>query len=564
MPSLREWLTRKQRETRRGRAEMLLAERAALWGAKQESRHLPGWWEWLNLLLWTRSRKRTPPQRRMLRAGTRRHLLQAAVLVLAAALFGWVLAEVYRGPVKADHLVRRRCATADIDGWTRSSRSWPPAAALGRPGPKLRALVAAESSSEKERLHASLALLPVDPEQVAFLERQLLEVGPDEALVIAGHLKETDHRRDVALRLRDLLQTERRPGRRFRAACALAFLDPDRDWARWSDEVALGLVKEHPGQRDEVVALSLYGSRLVLRSLQQKVLLDFDPRRPEIRASPGCRSRDGGLSGAAEASLWKARCDSILETEGTPYETLNEWFMARGREAADLLKVELDRLSPADPAARGNRPSGATPGPCGRALLQLEDWDSRRGSLDVSETHPGRPHLAFVAGRPEDPRLHILRSYLIHRFARVGVNPDVLLPHYAAEEDDSARRACLLSLGEFDRDQLPLAVREPLVDRLRQTYREIRTRESIPRWTGCSAPGGATANNSGEIDQDLATGKPEDSAMVRDGPSGAYPGRDHGPAVFTMGSPGTSQTAARRKRHTAGTSRGPLPSPPRR
>ena len=39
--SLRDWLTRKQRETRRGRAELRLAERAAFWDAKPENRHLP-------------------------------------------------------------------------------------------------------------------------------------------------------------------------------------------------------------------------------------------------------------------------------------------------------------------------------------------------------------------------------------------------------------------------------------------------------------------------------------------------------------------------------------------
>jgi len=39
--SLRDWLTRKQRETRRGRAELRLAERAALWSAKPENRRLP-------------------------------------------------------------------------------------------------------------------------------------------------------------------------------------------------------------------------------------------------------------------------------------------------------------------------------------------------------------------------------------------------------------------------------------------------------------------------------------------------------------------------------------------
>ena len=38
VPSLREWLTRKQKENRRGRAEMRLAERAGVWNAKPERR----------------------------------------------------------------------------------------------------------------------------------------------------------------------------------------------------------------------------------------------------------------------------------------------------------------------------------------------------------------------------------------------------------------------------------------------------------------------------------------------------------------------------------------------
>ena len=47
--SLREWLTRKQKETRRGRAELKLAERSGLWNAKPENRHLPTLWEWLGI-----------------------------------------------------------------------------------------------------------------------------------------------------------------------------------------------------------------------------------------------------------------------------------------------------------------------------------------------------------------------------------------------------------------------------------------------------------------------------------------------------------------------------------
>src|SRR5262249_28864969 len=63
VPSLREWLTRKQKETRRGRAELRLAERAAFWNARPESRHLPGWWEWAGIRLLTRPKDWTPPQR---------------------------------------------------------------------------------------------------------------------------------------------------------------------------------------------------------------------------------------------------------------------------------------------------------------------------------------------------------------------------------------------------------------------------------------------------------------------------------------------------------------------
>jgi hypothetical protein len=60
--SLRAWLTRKQKETWEGRAELRMAERAAAWNAKPAHRHLPAWWEWLNILLFTRSKDWTPSQ----------------------------------------------------------------------------------------------------------------------------------------------------------------------------------------------------------------------------------------------------------------------------------------------------------------------------------------------------------------------------------------------------------------------------------------------------------------------------------------------------------------------
>ena len=65
--SLRDSLTRKQRETRRGRTELRLAERAALWQAKPENRHLPSAWEYLMAVWLVPAKSRTAVQQTMLR-----------------------------------------------------------------------------------------------------------------------------------------------------------------------------------------------------------------------------------------------------------------------------------------------------------------------------------------------------------------------------------------------------------------------------------------------------------------------------------------------------------------
>ena len=100
--SLRDWLTRKQKETRRGRAELKLAERSGLWNAKPENRHLPTLWEWLGIRTLTDRRRWTDPQRAMMQRASRFHrsrLTIAAVLVgliTAAGFYTWNRVERYQ------------------------------------------------------------------------------------------------------------------------------------------------------------------------------------------------------------------------------------------------------------------------------------------------------------------------------------------------------------------------------------------------------------------------------------------------------------------------------------
>jgi len=65
-----------------------------------------------------------------------------------------------------------------------------------------------------------------------------------------------------------------------------------------------------------------------------------------------------------------------------------------------------------------------------------------------------------------------LRTYLIHDFAPMGVDPQLLIARLRVEKDVSVRRALILSLGEFNDEQLPVIQRSPLVVMLLRSYRE--------------------------------------------------------------------------------------------
>jgi PAS domain-containing protein len=89
VPSLHAWLTQQQRETRRGRAELYLVERAAAWATRHERRQLPTLGEWLSIRFFTRSRDWTASQRDLMRQATRLHGLSALIFSAAALLLAW-------------------------------------------------------------------------------------------------------------------------------------------------------------------------------------------------------------------------------------------------------------------------------------------------------------------------------------------------------------------------------------------------------------------------------------------------------------------------------------------
>jgi hypothetical protein len=229
VPSLREWLTRKQKETRRGRAELLLADRASVWSARPENRQLPSLWQWLQIRRLTRKKTWTPPQRKMMRRAGRYHAIRALVVAVCLSLLGWGAYESH-GSLQA-HALRGRLLDAD----THEVPTIVQDMALYRRwlDPLLHdAYAEAEKDNDRRKqLHASLALLPVDRAQVRYLYGRLLDAEPAEVPVIRDAL--APHQQGLLDKLWAVAEAPEKgkESQRLRAASALAKFDAEGE--RW-------------------------------------------------------------------------------------------------------------------------------------------------------------------------------------------------------------------------------------------------------------------------------------------------------------------------------------------
>ena len=240
--SLRDWLTRKQRDTRRGRAELRLAERSASWNAKPENRHLPSVLEWANVRILTKKRNWTEPERRMMRRarlvhGVRTFLILAVLCVgiFAIGRLQYRIVE-YQQSTQAEALVQRLLdadtpQVPNIVGDLRRYRHWV--------DPSLRSELEKRPNDSRQKLNASLALLPVDATQVDYLFNRLLTSRTSELPVLRESLK--THRTTLTPKLWTILESAQPDDASLLpAASALASYDPKN--AKW--EVVVGKVAQ--------------------------------------------------------------------------------------------------------------------------------------------------------------------------------------------------------------------------------------------------------------------------------------------------------------------------------
>jgi eukaryotic-like serine/threonine-protein kinase len=206
VPSLREWLTRKQKESRRRRVELLLVERVAAWTAKPENWHLPSVWEWGTIRALTAKRSWTAPQRQMMGKAGQYHAVRGAVIAVLLAVVGLTVWEGF-GRIQARNLRDRllvsttRDVPAVVDEMGRYRRWVNPLLVDAD-------LEAKANKDARKELHISLALLPVDSARLEYLYGRLLKAEPQEIIVIRAALE--PRQQDLTQRLWTIVENRSR------------------------------------------------------------------------------------------------------------------------------------------------------------------------------------------------------------------------------------------------------------------------------------------------------------------------------------------------------------------
>jgi serine/threonine protein kinase/formylglycine-generating enzyme required for sulfatase activity len=439
--ALRAWLTRKQKETWSGRAELRLAERAAIWTNRPENRHLPAWWEWLTIRCFTRRREWTATQQCMMGKATRYFTARFSLIACALVLAGWALFEglMYWTATNMVEVIE----SADTTELSRYL-NFPDHMVEGHLTTLLRTMYAKSEPGSKPRLHAGLILVKRDASLVPELYDRMLHAEAYEFPVIREALR--SHQQDLTERLWVVLEeADNDRGQRFRAACVLAAYAPeDPRWEKVGGDVAAELVTQNTLVADKWVA--------ALRPVRTKLLVPLSSLFRDTKRRETERSLATDILADYAADRLELLADLLLDADEKQFAVLYPKLKEHGDQGLTLLLHEVDKQLSLDAQAEAKEQLARRKANAAVALLKMgrlrEVWPLLKHSPDPT-----------------------VRSYLLHRLGPLGADARTVVQRLEEETDVTIRRALLLSLGEFcDKALVPLE-RDQLLDKLRNWYR---------------------------------------------------------------------------------------------
>jgi serine/threonine protein kinase len=488
VPSLREWLTRKQRETKKGRAELKLAERAAAWSAKQESKQLPTLVEWLQIRRLTEPAKWRPNEKAVMRVSTRHHLRRVAMgtsLAVLLALGSWFTWHEVRVSGLVDTLLKAEPAgLPEIVNQLHAS----PWAASRYLAPHLSS-EATTPDQQRSRLHARLASVARDPSLIEPLTEELLTAKVNYVLPIRQLLRPSSEK--ITATLQTLLHDDKAdPQRRFRAALALADYASPFYQELWTEPTRRFVVEQLVASNAEYQPVL----REALRPIESLLLSDLERVFSDSAASDGQRLSAANAI-ADYAANDRARLTQLL-TLATPeqHEVLYPLVttFSSAESIAQLAQVAAT-LPPEDLGSVARIAYGQRRANAAVTMLKLGEQEKVLPVFDWTDD-PEAMTQFIVRCKPRGITIDTLLDLLetITRSASEGSSPtssdtsngsqvgEVLATRFSASSLRSAfanaldwnraRYALLLAIGEYAATDIPTSRREVLVKQLADWY----------------------------------------------------------------------------------------------
>jgi serine/threonine protein kinase len=480
VPSLREWLTRKQRETKKGRAELKLAERAAAWGVNKESKQLPTFVEWFQIRRLTEPAKWKAGEKSVMQQATRHHLQRmamstAAVVLACGGWFAWHEVARRQEATRIAGLVDTltNAEPSQIPGIVKQLNANPQVAQVAEEylTPKLSA-DGKTPGEQRARLHARLASVARDPSLVDPLVEELLTGKESYVLPIRQLLRPSAAK--VIESLQSLLQDEKAdPKRRFRAALALADYVPPSDEATWSESHRTFVAKELVSSNAEFQPIL----REALRPIQDQLLSDLERIFGDSAASEAQRL------GAANSLADYAANDLVrltqLLTVATPEQHAVLYPLVSAVPSPETLSQLSEVAATPPPEDLGSVPRiayGQRRANAAVTMLKLGEKEKVLPVFDWTDDPEAMTQFIFrckTRGISVDHLLDLLeittRSVSEGSDAAAsGLTSSTSLAH--ASGWDHARYALLLAIGEYAPSDIPLARREALVKQLADWY----------------------------------------------------------------------------------------------
>lgn len=462
VPTLRHWLNREKSRTLKGRAQLKLKERAAMWASKPEKRQYPSFNEWVLISLLTASSRKQPEEEQLLKASSRHYWVRIVFSCLAIAILSLVGIKSYQHQVEQAETNTVNGLVEDL--WIAEFDYLPELVNRleqysGRWESTVSAEIQSPEASRENLLRGRMALARRDESSAESLFPSLLELDADGQGIVVDELRPYRESAITYLQSRvredDLSDLEL-----IRAGAALAAYSPNHEiWTDLGPGIVHRLVNLNPLAASEWIASLLpAGEHLIIPAVEIVATSSKDP--PEILFAAGIATKfcDRNPDVLPIELLIKALVDGEINAT----RALEPVVRSRWDELEKSIRLIYDSEVPRDYSPASEKLLAQQVRVIG---LYLQSGDSE-------------VLLNTLRNSREDPRL---RGLLIEKFPEICPDVEELISLVNESSESEILYPLLLALTSYPRHTLPVTALKSALEKKEENHRDAAVRLTS-RW----------------------------------------------------------------------------------